>query len=123
VNQIEIVLREFVADVRSVGRKYVADEWPDLLVTYDKARVALTNPAFLVLELDENAVIHAYMTATLADANRKFVSLVDAEIAEATDDDKATWSKYSTAEKREEALKYGFYALKGWAVQRVEVEA
>jgi hypothetical protein len=35
------VLREFVQDVDAVGREHVAEEWPDLLPTYDRAKEVL----------------------------------------------------------------------------------
>ena len=38
---IESVLREFMNDVEAVGLKQVGREWPDLLVTYNNARMAL----------------------------------------------------------------------------------
>ena len=37
---IESVLREFMNDVEAVGIKQVGIEWPDLLVTYNNARLA-----------------------------------------------------------------------------------
>lgn len=35
------ILREFMADVEAVGVKQVGREWPDLLITYNKARMLL----------------------------------------------------------------------------------
>jgi len=34
------VLNEFMQDIEAVGAKTVGKEWPDLLVTYNKARIA-----------------------------------------------------------------------------------
>jgi len=35
------VLAEFCNDIEVVGREQVADDWPDLVVTYDKAKAAM----------------------------------------------------------------------------------
>lgn|SRR5262245_40369132 len=35
------ILREFMNDVESVGVKDTAEDWPDLVVTYNKARMLL----------------------------------------------------------------------------------
>ena len=40
-NVLQAVLTEFCKDVEAVGREQVAKEWPDLVVTYDRAKAAL----------------------------------------------------------------------------------
>ncbi len=35
------ILRELVADIEAVGRKQVGREWPDLLITFNKAEALL----------------------------------------------------------------------------------
>ncbi len=39
--QVLAVLREFTEDIEAVGIEQTAKEWPDLLVTYRKAKKAL----------------------------------------------------------------------------------
>ena len=38
---LKAALEEFVQDIASVPRDHVKEDWPDLLITYDKARAAL----------------------------------------------------------------------------------
>jgi len=40
-NPLQAVLAEFRRDVEAVGREHLAEQWPDLAVTYDKAVAAL----------------------------------------------------------------------------------
>lgn len=44
------VLREFVRDVEAVGIESVEDEWPDILVTYRKAKRVLKAEDLVVVE-------------------------------------------------------------------------
>jgi len=39
---ILVALEEFIADIDAVGVKNVAKEWPDLLVSYNKARAVIS---------------------------------------------------------------------------------
>lgn len=39
----EDVLRELIADVKAVGSRYVAEDWPDLFETYRHAKAVLAN--------------------------------------------------------------------------------
>ena len=39
----EEVLAEFIADIEAVGPKIVGKEWPDLVITYRKAKKVTQN--------------------------------------------------------------------------------
>ncbi len=52
------VLREFVADIEAVGVKQTAEDWPDLVITYRKAKKALaeeSEPAWPALQSPKDA--------------------------------------------------------------------
>ena len=41
----EAVLKEFIDDVDAVGLDYVAEDWPDIAITYAHAKTALESRA------------------------------------------------------------------------------
>jgi len=48
-------LREFIADIDAVGLSHVQEEWPDLVVTYEHAKTALSSSADCVVEKEKRA--------------------------------------------------------------------
>ncbi|MCE9553861.1 MAG: hypothetical protein K8T91_10875 [Planctomycetes bacterium] len=41
---LRAILQEFCRDVEAAGRDQVAEDWPDLVITYDRAKEALSHP-------------------------------------------------------------------------------